>query len=348
MERHERYMRRCFDLARLGLQTASPNPIVGSVIVHEDEIIGEGFHFRRGEAHAEVNAFDSVPDSQRHLIPKSTIYVSLEPCSHHGLTPPCSDRIIQEGIRNVVISVTDPNPLVAGRGVARLRNAEIDVVTGVLEHEGRHVMSAFMSSMENSRPFVILKYVQSSDHFIGKEDRQVWLSNTYEKILVHKIRSEVDAIMVGTNTAVIDNPQLNTREYFGPHPLRVIVDRSLRVPRSHYINDGQVPTLIFSEESNGDMPAEVVQISFDDQLLPRCLEELQKRDVQSILVEGGAKLLSSFIEKDLWDEAWVVTTKHRLGSGVKAPLLQGKLRGRHVIDTDILHVISNGRQPNRS
>lgn len=339
---HEKYMRRCFDLARLGVQTVAPNPMVGAVIVHDDVIIGEGLHQIRGEAHAEVNAITAVCEADRIKIPDSTIYVSLEPCSHQGLTPPCSDLIIANGIRQVVISSVDPNPEVSGKGIAKLRAAGVAVMNGVLEVEGNQLIANFTSAMDVHRPYIILKFVQSSDRYIGHPDYQVWLSNGFEKVLVHKLRSEVDGIMVGTNTVLVDNPQLTNREYFGKSPIRITLDRSLRIPDDFNILDGSIPTLIYTQEAsdNTGQHLEYVTIDFDENVLHNCLYDLGKRNIQSVLVEGGAALINSFIKHGLWDEAWVVTTNHVLEQGVKAPLVHGRLTQKFYLDTDEIQVIN--------
>ncbi len=341
---HEKYMRRCFDLARLGAQTVSPNPLVGAVIVHDNVIIGEGFHHTRGEAHAEVNAIAAVSEADRAKIPDSTIYVSLEPCSHEGLTPPCSDLILANGIKRAVISAIDPNPEVCGKGIQKLRANGVSVTSGVLEEEGNHLIANFSSTMLQTRPWVILKFVQSSDRFIGHPDYQVWLSNGYEKVLVHKLRSEVDGIIVGTNTVLVDNPQLTTREYFGESPIRITFDRNKRIPIDFHILDGSVPTLIYTEvadqhDAQGKNQPEYVTMPFDEKMLQNCLDDLGKRNIQSVLVEGGAALIKSFIKLDLWDEAWVVTTNHVLEKGVKAPLLDGHLVQKFCLDSDKIQII---------
>jgi diaminohydroxyphosphoribosylaminopyrimidine deaminase / 5-amino-6-(5-phosphoribosylamino)uracil reductase len=376
----EKYMRRCFDLARLGAQTVSPNPMVGAVIVHDNIIIGEGFHHTRGEAHAEVNAIAAVSARDKTKIPDSEIYVSLEPCCHQGLTPACTDLILTSGIKQVVISVIDPNPEVSGRGIKELRRHGVAVTTGVLEEEGNLLLAHFRSSKTRGRPYVILKFVQSRDRYIGHPEHQVWLSNDIVQVLVHKLRSEVDGVVVGTNTVVIDNPQLTNREYFGRNPVRITFDRNLRIPKNVHLLDDSVPTLVYTEglvpsvldpEVHGkdqaedpimeqqeaqSMPlpeapelaqnevksteqVEYVPLTFDQKMLHTCLDDLGKRDIQSILVEGGAGLINSFVKNELWDEAWVVTTKHVFGQGVKAPLLRGHLVQKFCLDTDEIQII---------
>ena len=348
-------MRRCFDLAKLGAQTVSPNPMVGAVIVHDNRIIGEGFHRTRGEAHAEVNAINSVSGNDKPKLAGSTIYISLEPCSHQGLTPPCTDLILSSGMKQVVISVIDPNPEVHGEGIERLRKQGISVLTGVLAEEGNQLLANFRSVMTQHRPYVILKFVQSSDRIIGHPDYQVWLSNKFEKILVHKLRSEVDGIMVGTNTVLIDNPQLTNRMYFGKNPVRIAFDRTMRLPKDLHLFDGAIQTLIYTEtrHQNLDSPSknvaqangksndhvEYIFMQFDDNMLENCLTDLRKRNIQSVLVEGGASLINSFVKHDLWDEAWVVTTHHTLNKGVKAPLVHGQLVQKFNLETDEIIII---------
>lgn len=325
-------MRRCFDLARLGKGSVSPNPLVGSVVVHNGRIIGEGYHRRYGEAHAERNAISAVQSHDRHLLPDSILYISLEPCCHHGRTPPCTDLILESNIRHVVVSTSDPNPLVSGRGIDILRSHGVTVGYGILEKEGRDLIRCFGTYITQRRPHVILKWAQSEDGFIGKPDTQVWLSNAYERIMVHKLRGEIAAILIGTNTAVIDNPELTTRYYPGRNPLRVILDRTGRIPATHHLFDGTAPTLLVTASPLERPYAEIVVTPFDEGLLAFLLAELYARKVQSLLVEGGAQLLNTFLEGGLWDEALVVRTPVKLENGVKAPLLTGKLRWRYRMD----------------
>ena len=330
-------MRRCFDLARRGAGTVSPNPLVGSVVVNEGHVIGEGYHKQYGGAHAERGAIHAVVEADRPFLPKSRLYVSLEPCCHHGKTPPCTDLILASGIREVYISMHDPNPMVGGKGMQLLRNHGVAVYDNILAAEGKELIRFFLTSMTKQRPHIILKIVQSRDGYIGKPDKQVWLSNDYERVMVHKLRSEVDAIMVGTNTAVIDNPELTTRFYPGRSPVRVLVDKTGRIPRTHHIFDGSAPTWIFTgqaKDSGFSNNIETVQCTFDDTVLDRILAELYTRRIQSLLVEGGARMITSFLEKQLWDEALVVRTPKILGSGVKAPLIEGSLKWRYEMAGD--------------
>ena len=304
----EKYMARCIELARGGEGNTAPNPMVGAVIVHKGKIIGEGFHRKCGEAHAEVNAVASVRDEA--LLRDSTIYVSLEPCSHYGKTPPCAELIIRKGIPRVVVGTLDPFPEVSGRGVRMLREAGIEVVTGVLEEEARALNPAFMTFQIRKRPYVYLKWAQSADGFmdIRREDASVpsvLLSSAETLRRVHRLRSEVAAIMVGTRTALLDNPSLTVRHWAGRSPVRVVLDRTLKLPVGSHLLDGAVPTLVFTA---------VVQY-------------LYGQNLNSLMVEGGAELLESFLDAGLWDEAWVETAPVVLGAGVKAPAVPGVLTG---------------------
>ncbi len=339
---HLQYMRRCFDLARHGSGTVSPNPLVGAVVVYHGRIIGEGYHHTYGEPHAERNAIASVPLQERLHIPDSTLYVSLEPCCHHGKTPPCTDLIISLGIRTVYLSTRDPNPLVCGKGIETLRANGIAVREGLLVSEGEELIRYFRTSMRLRRPHIILKTVQSADGFIGKPDRQVWLSNDYERVMVHKLRSEVDAIMVGTNTAVLDNPRLTTRDYPGHNPIRVILDRTGRIPLSHHIYDGAAPTVIYTDLQSPltqSAHAEVVRFAFDEKLFQNVLTDLHNRKVQSVLVEGGSALITALLQLGLWDEALVVRTPKILESGIRAPLIEGRLKWRYRVSEDDVFAI---------
>lgn len=315
--------------------------MVGSVLVHEGRIIGEGFHLRRGGPHAEVNAVASVSEEDRHLITSSTLYVSLEPCCFQGLTPACTDLILRERIPSVVISTSDPSDRVAGQGISTLRKNGVDVTTGVLESMGKNLIKDFAIPAIENRPFVQIKFVQSSDLYIGHPEKQVWLSNAYEKIMVHKMRSEADAIMVGTNTVVCDDPQLTTRIYSGKSPLRVTFDRTLRIPAYSKIFDGTVKTLVYTEqEEHPDFPnTEFVTLRFDANMLENSLADLYARGIHTLMVEGGARLISALDQAKLWDEAWVVTTKHVLGKGVKSPILDGVLLDRLQLENDSIAVI---------
>lgn len=323
------YIQRCFDLARLGHGKVSPNPLVGAVIVHENKIIGEGYHAYFGGPHAEINAIASVKDKKK--LSDATIYVSLEPCHHHGKTPPCVDALLQNKFKNVVISVTDPNPRVMGKSIEKLRANQVGVKTHVLEEKGRRVTSYFLTSFIKNRPYIILKYAKSSNNMLGVSNRQIWITNPYVKRLVHKWRRDVSAIMVGTNTALIDNPQLNNRLYFGNSPLRIVLDRQLKLsPTSNLLCDG-LPSLIVTEQvnhpTNKTSNCEYLSLSFDDKLLDNILSYLNNKGLTSLIVEGGAGLLNSFIDKNLWDEARVFTGNEPImgDNAIPAPEIGGHL-----------------------
>lgn len=338
----EKYMARCIELARGGEGNTAPNPMVGAVIVHKGKIIGEGFHRKCGEAHAEVNAVASVRDEA--LLRDSTIYVSLEPCSHYGKTPPCAELIIRKGIPRVVVGTLDPFPEVSGRGVRMLREAGIEVVTGVLEEEARALNPAFMTFQIRKRPYVYLKWAQSADGFmdIRREDASVpsvLLSSAETLRRVHRLRSEVAAIMVGTRTALLDNPSLTVRHWAGRSPVRVVLDRTLKLPVGSHLLDGAVPTLVFTAVEVESRPnVEYVQIDFGQEVLSQVLQYLYGQNLNSLMVEGGAELLESFLDAGLWDEAWVETAPVVLGAGVKAPAVPGVLTGTeqrhgHLLET---------------
>lgn len=330
MTTDEKYMYRCLQLARKGLGHVSPNPMVGAVIVHEGRIIGEGYHRCYGESHAEVNAIASVKDKSK--LKESTIYVSLEPCSHYGKTPPCAELIVRHEIPRVVVACLDPYPSVAGRGIAILRDAGITVEVGVLENEALELNKEFITLQTKQRPYIYLKWAQSKDGFIARRDAAgksmpVILSNPFTQLLVHKMRSETDAIMVGTNTAVLDNPQLSTRLWSGKNPVRVVLDRTGRIPQDYKLLDNTIKTIVFTEamaEEKKQGKISFVPVRFDEQLLNEVFKILAERNIASVMVEGGSHLLQSLIDSDLWDEACVEVADAELGSGLKAPEVKGR------------------------
>lgn len=323
------FMRRCFDLARLGAGRVSPNPMVGAVLVHENRVIGEGFHAYYGGPHAEVNALRSVKPENRAFIPASTLYVSLEPCCIFGNTPPCTQLIIKEKIPKVVIASLDATPTVAGRGLAELRAAGIEVEEGVLAVEGAELSSIRNTFAGLNRPYVILKYAQSQDGFIGQTGKSVWLSSPLTKRLVHRWRMEADAILVGTTTAQTDDPQLTNRLYYGASPMRILLDRAGTLSPNLQVFQGDTPTLLVREELS-ELPAEQasikqIRMDFDQHLLPHLLHVLAEQKVSSVLVEGGGFTLQRFIDQGLWDEARVVYTPTFLHRGIPAPTLEEKI-----------------------
>ena len=305
----EKYMQRCIQLARNGLCRTAPNPMVGAVIVHNGQIIGEGYHVRCGQAHAEVNAIRSVKNPA--LLKEATIYVSLEPCAHYGKTPPCADLIVEKQIPRIVIGCRDPFAKVAGRGIQKLRDAGREVIVGVLEEECRDLIRRFITFHTRQRPYITLKWAESADGFIDRKrtsGNPVILSTPLTAMLVHKKRAEHAAILVGTDTALLDNPGLNVRHWYGPSPVRITIDRHHRLPQDLHLFDGSQPTLVYTQES-----------------LPEIMKDLYDRQLQSLLVEGGSRLLQSFINAGLWDEIVVEEAPLTLGDGVKAPILPPQL-----------------------
>lgn len=324
----EKYMQRCIELARNGLCNVSPNPMVGAVIVCDGQIIGEGYHIRCGEAHAEVNAIHSVRNPA--LLKRSTIYVSLEPCSHQGKTPPCTDLIIEKEIPRIVIGCQDPFAKVAGRGILKLRDAGREVKVGVLENECRELIRQFITFHAQHRPYITLKWAESADGFIDKirtDGHPAILSTPLTSMLVHKRRAESDAIMVGTRTALLDNPSLTVRNWYGRNPIRVVLDRNRSLPASLHLFDDSIHTLVFGvgEYPNGKH-TEYIRLDYSADVLPQVMEALYNRGIQSLLVEGGSELLQSFINTALWDEASVERSATILESGVKAPQINDKKR----------------------
>ena len=342
------FINRCFDLARLGNGSTSPNPSVGAVIVSADgHIIGEGYTQPYGGSHAEVMAIRSISPENKVLLPLSTIYVSLEPCFHYGKTPPCVDLLIKEQILKVIVAAVDPNPLVAGKSMVKLRENGIeallyeDLLRESAENntitEGVHLVKnkqlvngkdttllPFFTNILDKRPYIILKWAESADGFIGNDVEQVQISNAFSNRLVHKWRSEVDAIMVGTTTAQRDNPALTTRSYYGKSPVRIVLDRHLRLPKDLNLFDNSVKTLIFTENTEGGHAVEknnliYKNIAFDDNLCKNILMELTSKKIGILLVEGGRQLLQSFIDQGLWHEARVFTSSNTLQKGVNAP-----------------------------
>ena len=320
------YMRRCIELAATAAGYTAPNPVVGAVIVCDGRIIGEGFHRQYGEPHAEVNAIRSVRDTK--LLERSTLYVNLEPCSHHGHTPPCTDFIIAHRIPYVVTGSSDPNPLVAGRGIAQLRAAGCQVTEHVLEDECDRLNIRFMTYHRKRRPYITLKWAQTADGFIDVvRDRDIagrptWITGWYEQTLTHKWRAEEQAVMVGANTALADNPMLSVRRWNGHQPLRLVLDRHLRLPGSLHLFDGSRPTWVFTEQQATDTPrASYIRVPFDRQLPHHILDTLYQRRIISVLIEGGTQLLQTFIDAGLWDEARIFTGTACFGDGVKAPAM---------------------------
>lgn len=340
--RDKDYLKRCLQLARNGGKAARPNPLVGAVIVHNDCIIGEGFHRQFGGPHAEVNAVNSVDDEDKKYLAESTIYVSLEPCCHFGNTPPCTNLIIENKIPRVCIAEIDPSQKVNSKGIKQLEDHGISVE--IIPIENNHLLDEFKVYQFQKRPFVQIKFAKSKDNFLGTHDRQIWLSNDFSKVFTHKMRAYTDAILIGTNTAVIDNPSLTLREHPGTQPLRVVLDREGRIPLSHTLLSDNLPCLIITQRprNHGKLHKEEVVLNFSDEnFLNVLLEELYKRGIYHLTVEGGAQMHKSFLAQNLWDEALVISTPKLIGAGVKAPNINGTLKEKYKFGEDKIALIKN-------
>jgi len=322
----EQYMQRCLQLAALGAGHVAPNPMVGAVLVHEGRIIGEGYHRKYGQAHAEVNCIDSVRPADEALISRSTMYVSLEPCAHFGKTPPCADLLIRKNIPRVVVGCRDPFVEVNGKGIEKLRAAGIEVTVGVCEDDCRRLNRIFFTFHEQHRPYIILKWAQSADGRIAKDGRPLRISSSYTDRLVHRWRSETASILVGTTTALIDDPSLTTRLWPGTHPVRLVLDGHLRLPHSLRLFDGSVRTIVFNFLRHGEEEGgpEFYQITEDVSAVVQIVHALYQLKLTSVLVEGGGRLLQSFIDEGAWDEARIITNGSLvIGEGLPAPQLKG-------------------------
>jgi diaminohydroxyphosphoribosylaminopyrimidine deaminase/5-amino-6-(5-phosphoribosylamino)uracil reductase len=320
----EQMMQRCLQLASLGAGSVAPNPMVGAVLVHEGVIIGEGWHERFGEAHAEVNCLESVGEKDRDLIPRSTLYVNLEPCAHYGKTPPCSDLIIRSRIPRVMVGSVDPFAAVAGKGIARMKEAGIEVVTGVLEAACRHLNRRFFTFHELKRPYLILKWASTADGFMALPGPvPLKITNAFADRLVHRWRSEEAAILVGAGTAIADDPALTNRLWSGPSPLRILLDTALRAPSSLRLFDGTTPTWVFNNKREDEKKnIRWIRVGPQRPFLEEVLRILHERDILSVLVEGGLRTLQSFIDAGLWDEARVLTGTTVIGDGLRTPQLK--------------------------
>ncbi|MBD0832618.1 bifunctional diaminohydroxyphosphoribosylaminopyrimidine deaminase/5-amino-6-(5-phosphoribosylamino)uracil reductase RibD [Aestuariibaculum sediminum] len=333
MNMHERYIQRCLEIAKNGLGTTRPNPMVGSVIVHKNLIIGEGFTSAYGGNHAEVNAINSVKDKE--ILKQATIYVTLEPCSHYGKTPPCSDLIIKHKIPEVVIGCLDDNILVAGKGIEKLRSAGCHVTVGVLENECKAHHKRFFTFHNKKRPYIVLKWAETTDGFIAPETRTekkpVWITNKYSRQLVHKWRTEEQAILVGTNTVLQDNPSLTSRDWTGHNPIRVVIDREEKLPKTFSVFNHEAQTLTLTKNI----------IDFTKPLAQQVSDVLHNHNINSVIIEGGTKTLQSFIDENLWDEARIFTGTTTFGSGCKSPKLTGRLISKEHIINDTLKIYLN-------
>lgn len=334
MKIHEKYIKRCIELAKNGLGTTYPNPLVGCVIVFNNEIIGEGWHQKAGEPHAEVNAINSVKDKS--LLSKATIYVSLEPCSHFGKTPPCCDLIIANKIPNVVIGTVDPFAKVAGKGIKNLLEAGKKVTVGVLEDECNELNKRFFTFHTKKRPYIILKWAESQDGFIAplaKEKKEpIWITNEFSRQLVHKWRGEENAILVGTNTVMEDNPTLNVRDWTGNNPIRIVLDQNNRIPKEFHIFDNQATTISVSKDI----------INFKNNTANEIVSFLFKNEIQSVIIEGGSQTLQTFIDSNIWDEARVFKGSLSLKEGINAPNIKLRnARKKQLLEDELLTYINH-------
>ena len=332
-------MQRCIELSKNGIGTTYPNPLVGSVIVHQNTIIGQGWHHSIGKPHAEVNAIKSVQDKS--LLKNSTLYVNLEPCSHYGRTPPCTDLIIKHRIPRVVIGIYDKNNAHQSNGSKLFKQNNVEVIDHILPSASQELNKRYLCLHLHKRPYIILKWAESKDGFIDQERKNgkvgvQWISNRYSQQLVHQWRSEEHSILVGTNTILNDNPQLSVRKVSGRQPIRIFIDRNLSVPRSYSMYSDQLETFIFSHHSKelNFTNTKIITIDFKGNVLSQILSKLYDRSVQSILVEGGKNTIQKFIDKDLWDQARVFKSKSYLRKGLKAPYFSGLLNNDPIIKID--------------
>ncbi|WP_281298405.1 bifunctional diaminohydroxyphosphoribosylaminopyrimidine deaminase/5-amino-6-(5-phosphoribosylamino)uracil reductase RibD [Flavobacterium limnophilum] len=345
MKTNEKYIRRCIELAKNGLGTTYPNPMVGSVIVCDGKIIGEGWHKKSGEPHAEVNAVNAVKDKS--LLKKSTIYVSLEPCSHFGKTPPCCDLIIENKIPNVVIGTVDPNIKVAGNGIKKLLEAGANVTVGILETECNELNKRFFTFHEKKRPYIILKWAESQDGFIApltkQEQKPVWITNEFSRQLVHKWRSEEQAILVGTQTVIDDNPKLDTRDWSGNNPVRIVLDQHNRIPKDSRIFNNQAKTIVLTNSSNTINEENIIFeiIDFKQNVASQIADFLYRHQIQSVIVEGGRQTLQTFIDENLWDEARLFVGNNSFKKGIKAPIIALKNSIKQTIGNDTVIISRN-------
>ncbi len=338
------YMKLCLKLAQKGKGKVEPNPMVGSIIVYNGKIIGKGYHKRYGDWHAEVNAINSVKNKR--LLTNSTLYVNLEPCSHYGKTPPCTDLIINSKIPKIVIGSVDSNAIVSGKGIKKLEQAGCTVKYGILDKENRELNKRFFTFHEKKRPYITLKWAQTIDGFIDikrtPKQKSARISNSAARKLAHKWRSEEQAIIIGTNTALLDNPRLTVRYVKGKNPLRLILDRSLSIPKTYALLDHSTSTIIFTaNKKKPEHNLEYITIDFTKDVIKQVLDELYKRKIQSLIVEGGAKLINSFIKQNLWDEVRVIVSPKRFNVGVAAPHFARKPYKTVVIKGDKIYFYRN-------
>ncbi|MBA6151126.1 bifunctional diaminohydroxyphosphoribosylaminopyrimidine deaminase/5-amino-6-(5-phosphoribosylamino)uracil reductase RibD [Gelidibacter maritimus] len=357
MKIHEKYIKRCIQIGKNGLGNTAPNPMVGCVIVHDHKIIGEGFTSPYGGPHAEVNAINNV--KKTHLLPESTLYVTLEPCSHYGKTPPCSDAIIKSKIPKIVIGTMDTHHAVAGKGIQKLKTFGCEVVVGVLEEEVKAHHKRFFTFHNKKRPYIILKWAETADGFIAPttrdEQKPVWITNKLSRQLVHKWRAQEQAILVGTRTVIEDNPSLTTRDWYGKNPIRVVLNKNNRLPQEVAILDGKATTILISlanktqnaethdqmELTHQSAMTEFINWDLKDKIAHQICSTLYKHDINSVIIEGGRQTLQTFIDENLWDEARVFKGALNFSSGTKAPHFSGRLLSEEKIINDTLKFYNN-------
>ena len=340
MKIHQKYIKRCIQLAKNGLGTTYSNPLVGSVIVHNDKIIGEGWHYKAGQAHAEVNAISSVKDKS--LLKQATIYVSLEPCSHFGKTPPCSHLITKHEIPNIVIGCIDSFSEVSGNGIKHLKNHGCNVTVGILEHECLELNKRFFTFHNKNRPYIILKWAETADGFIAPENNSsiTWITNDYSRQRVHQQRTQEQSVLIGTTTAITDNPKLNVRSWYGTNPTRIVIDRELKIPSHHHIFNGQQKTIIITtgKKNSGNDRVIYETINFKQAIAPQICDILHKHELQSVIIEGGAATIQQFIDENLWDELYRYQGTNTFNKGVAAPKFSGTEKLQHSINQDTLTI----------
>lgn len=347
MEDHNYFMQKCIDLAKKGIGNVSPNPLVGSILVYNGKIVGKGYHDKYGNQHAEVNAINSIKDKS--ILKNSILYVNLEPCSHYGKNPPCSDFIIKHNIPKVIIGCVDTFSKVNGNGIKRLINSGVDINIGILENKCRELNKRFFTFHEKKRPYIILKWAETYDGFIApkKQIKPIRISSNRSKSLVHKWRAEEDSILIGRITAEMDNPILTVRNYHkGDNPIRIVIDKELKLPSNLNIFNSESKTLIFNNIKTDVNNSNIfIKVSFNN-LINNILKELYKLNIQSLIVEGGTITLESFIKENLWDEARVFTSKKHLHDGVIAPIIDNSKLSvdkieRYRSNSDVLKIITN-------
>lgn len=341
MKDHEFFMQKCISLAKKGFPNSSPNPMVGAILVHHNKIIGEGYHKKYGSKHAEVEVIDSVKNKQ--VLTEATLYVNLEPCAHFGKTPPCANLIIKHKIPKVVIGCQDTYSKVSGKGIRKMKEAGIEVVSGILEEKCKRLNKRFFTYHEKQRPYIILKWAQSKDGFIAplSQNKPFWMTSIESKQLVHKWRSEEDAILIGRITAQKDNPLLTVREVKGSNPTRIVIDRNLKLSKNLNLFNNASNTIIFNElRSVKEETNEYLKIDFK-KLISNSLRELHRKGIQSIIIEGGCKILDSFIKSNIWDEARIFTADQKIQHGIEAPIISGKILSESQINLDFLKIIIN-------